>query len=51
LTALKEAVEKTDKDKIQQAIEDLNAYTAPLAHRAMDETIQAAMQGKKVSGT
>ena len=49
MTALEEASNLSDKDKIQQAIEALNAFTAPLAHRAMDQTIQAAMQGKKVS--
>ncbi|MBK8967703.1 MAG: Fe-S protein assembly chaperone HscA [Lewinellaceae bacterium] len=49
LDALKTAADSSDKDNILQAVEALNSYTAPLAHRAMDQTIQAAMQGKKVS--
>ena len=50
LTALREATKTEDKDVIHRAIETLNAYTTPLAHRAMDQTIRAAMRGKKVSG-
>ncbi|MFN7119998.1 MAG: Fe-S protein assembly chaperone HscA [Saprospiraceae bacterium] len=37
-----------DKDLINKAIADLNNYTAPLAHRAMDKTIAEAMTGKKI---
>ncbi|MFN0015512.1 MAG: Fe-S protein assembly chaperone HscA [Saprospiraceae bacterium] len=48
LNALKIAAETEDKDLIHRAIEELNVYTGPLAHRAMDETIRGAMQGKKV---
>ncbi|MBL7796289.1 MAG: molecular chaperone DnaK [Saprospiraceae bacterium] len=48
LSALKSATETEDKDLIHRAIEDLNAYTSPLAHRAMDTTIREAMRGKKV---
>ena len=48
LNALREAAKGDDKDVIQAAIEHLNAYTAPLAHRAMDVTILSAMKGKKV---
>jgi len=48
LNALKTATETEDKDLIHRAIEELNAYTSPLAHRAMDATIREAMQGKKV---
>jgi len=48
LTALKTATETEDKDLIHRAIEDLNAYTSPLAHRAMDTTIREAMRGKRV---
>jgi molecular chaperone HscA len=50
LNALREAAKGNDKDIIHRAIEDLNAYTTPLAHRAMDVTIRSAMRGKKVSG-
>lgn len=45
---LKEATEKGTKDQINQAIQELNDYTTPLAHRAMDENISKAMQGKKI---
>lgn len=45
---LKSALEGTDKDAINRAIEQLNTYTAPLAHRAMDKTITEAMAGKKI---
>lgn len=38
----------TDKDAINLAMEKLNAFTAPLAHRAMDLTIAEAIRGKKV---
>jgi len=48
LNALREAAKGDDKDVIHGAIEDLNAYTGPLAHRAMDVTIREAMKGKKV---
>ncbi len=49
LTAdLKKAVQGEDKDAINKAIADLNTYTAPLAHRAMDKTIAEAMAGKKI---
>jgi hypothetical protein len=29
-------------------MENLNEYTAPLAHRALDVNIREAMQGKKI---
>ncbi|MEQ1745898.1 MAG: Fe-S protein assembly chaperone HscA [Saprospiraceae bacterium] len=48
LSALKNATETDDKDLIHRAIEELNTYTVPLAHLAMDETIRGAMRGKKV---
>ena len=47
--ALQEAAHGDDKDLINKAIEDMNTYTSPLAHRAMDKTIGAAMKGKAVS--
>lgn len=47
-TDLKKAVQGEDKDAINKAIADLNNYTAPLAHRAMDKTIAEAMAGKKI---
>jgi molecular chaperone HscA len=48
LNALREATQGQDKDVIHRAIAALNDYTAPLAHRAMDHTIAAAMTGKKI---
>jgi molecular chaperone HscA len=48
LTRLRESVSGTDKDSILLAMENLNEYTAPLAHRALDVNIREAMQGKKI---
>lgn len=49
LTALlRETVEGEDKDAINVAMENLNAFTNPLAHRAMDAAIITAMKGKKI---
>jgi molecular chaperone HscA len=49
LVALRTATEGTDKDAITQAMNTLNEYTTPLAHRAMDATILNAMAGKKIN--
>jgi molecular chaperone HscA len=46
--ALRFSTEGEDKDAINAAMEDLNQYTAPLAHRAMDIAVAEAMKGKKV---
>lgn len=49
LTALlRKTVEESDKDAINLAMEELNAFTNPLAHRAMDMAIGTAMKGKKI---
>lgn len=48
LQALKTAVAGEDKDLILKRIDALNEYTGPLAHRAMDHTISAAMHGQKL---
>jgi molecular chaperone HscA len=48
LADLKTAAAGSDKDAIHRAIEALNSYTGPLAHRAMDLTISEAMKGVKV---
>ena len=48
VSRLREKMNETDKDEINKAIQDLNDFTAPLAHRAMDETIAKAMKGKKI---
>ncbi len=48
LNALREAVAGKEKDHILATMESLNAYTEPLAHRALDVNIREAMQGKKI---
>jgi molecular chaperone HscA len=48
LADLRTAVAGEDKDAVHRAIETLNTYTTPLAHRAMDVTIGAAMTGKQI---
>ena len=48
LGTLRQAVAGSDKDRILTSMESLNKYTAPLAHRALDVNIRAAMQGKKI---
>ncbi len=45
---LRQSMKGEDKDAINKAMEDLNAFTTPLAHRAMDHTIVEAMKGKKI---
>jgi len=45
---LRATTQGQDKDAINVAMENLNTYTAPLAHRAMDVAIADAMKGKKV---
>lgn len=45
---LKETVSGNDKDQINTAIQVLNDYTAPIAHRVMDIVIRDAMRGQKV---
>ncbi len=48
LNTLRETVAGSDKDLILGAMESLNEYTAPLAHRALDVNIKEAMRGKKI---
>ena len=45
---LKSTVSGDDKDAINAAMHDLNVYSEPLAHRAMDVTIAEAMRGKQI---
>ncbi len=45
---LKRTSEGTNKDEINQAIHNLNEYTAPMAHRAMDKVVLEAMRGQKI---
>lgn len=42
------SIEEGSKEDILKATESLNEFTRPLAHAAMDDTIQKAMQGKKL---
>lgn len=46
--ALKTAIESGTKDEINAAMEALNTFTTPLAHRAMDSNIKQAMAGQKI---
>ena len=45
---LDDAKNGEDKDKINLVIQEVNSFTAPLAHLAIDKAIQDAMKGKKV---
>jgi molecular chaperone HscA len=45
---LKDAVQGTDKDLINKAMDELNSFSRPLAERAMDHNISKAMKGKKL---
>ena len=46
---LRGSVAGDDKNAINAAMQSLNEYTEPLAHRAMDVNIGAAMRGKKIA--
>ena len=48
IDALRKAAATDDKHLINAEMAALNEYTTPLAHRAMDTTIAAAMHGKRV---
>ncbi len=45
---LRGSISGNDKDAINKAMENLNTFTEPLAHRAMDVTIAEAMKGKAI---
>lgn len=45
---LNESVNSNDKDAILAAQENLNTYSSPLAHRAMDITIGGALKDKAI---
>jgi molecular chaperone HscA len=45
---LRGSISGDDKDAINKAMENLNTFTEPLAHRAMDVTIAEAMKGKAI---
>ncbi|MFN4079347.1 MAG: molecular chaperone DnaK [Saprospiraceae bacterium] len=46
---LRQSVSQTDKDAIRAAMEALNDFATPLAHRAMDQQVAAALQGKQIN--
>ncbi|WP_116125703.1 Fe-S protein assembly chaperone HscA [Lewinella sp. IMCC34183] len=46
--ALAKSVEGDDKDEINHRLEELNTFTTPLAHEALDRNVAAAMKGKGV---
>lgn len=46
---LSDKVKEEDKDAINLAMENLNEYTKPLAHRAMDVNIANAIKGTQVT--
>ncbi len=48
VAALDAATKGEDKDLINKAMEDLNAYTNPLAHKALDHNIAKAIKGTKL---
>ena len=48
---LKKAVDGSDKDVINNLLEELNTISAPLAQRAMDRNITIALSGKRIDKT
>jgi molecular chaperone HscA len=48
VAALKDASMGEDKDLINKTMHDLNEYTTPLAHRALDYNIGQAIKGKAI---
>ena len=47
---LRLSTQGNDKDAINVAMQALNVYTTPLAHRALDVNIGKAIKGKKIGG-
>lgn len=48
MNELKNAMDHADKNAIQNAMDELNTFSAPFAHRAMDEAIAGAIKGKQI---
>lgn len=46
---LRAAVQTEDKDNINVCMDNLNEYTKPLAHRALDHNIKEAIGGRKIN--
>ncbi|HMW38071.1 MAG TPA: Fe-S protein assembly chaperone HscA [Saprospiraceae bacterium] len=49
ITYLKDALDSKIRDHIELAIEALNKYTAPIAHKALDRNIADALRNKNIS--
>lgn len=49
LDALKGSINTNDKDAINKAMTEINDYTTPIAHEAMDRVIQGSLSGKSVA--
>ncbi|MBK9272385.1 MAG: Fe-S protein assembly chaperone HscA [Saprospiraceae bacterium] len=45
---LETRIELRDKDGILQLLEELNTFASPLAHKAMDFSVEQVLKGKKV---
>ena len=45
---LRTAIEGEDKDLINQRMDELNEFTKPLAHKALEINISGAMKGKQI---
>jgi molecular chaperone HscA len=48
ITNLQTSVASGTKDEIQRNIEQLNEMSRPFAERLMDQSISAALKGKKI---
>lgn len=48
ITALKDALNTSDKDIILKKADELNEFTRPFAERLMDTAVSQAMKGKKI---
>jgi len=48
LKKLEDCIETGGKDQIQQAIEELNAFSKQYAERLMDEAVKRSLAGKKI---
>lgn len=48
ISDLQKEIDQGTKDSINNALAQLNEFTEPLAHRAMDHNIEVALKGKKL---
>jgi len=48
MNILVQAINGTNKDEINRCMDELNSYSSPFAHRAMDVAIADAMKGKHI---